>query len=144
MLIVPLCFSAAAPAAERGTAEEAVAMVGKVIAYMKTNGKEKAIAEVNNPKGQFVDRDLYITIGDMNGKNLAHGVNPKLVGKNLMDVKDADGKQFLKERNEMLKTKSKGWYDYKWPHPVTKQIESKSTYFEKYEDVIVACGIYKG
>ncbi len=126
-----------------GTAPEAVAMVQKVIASIKANGREKTFADVNNLQGPFRDRDLYVTINDMNGKNLAHGANAKMQGKDLMDLKDADGKLFVRERMELAKTKGKGWQDYKFVNPVSKQIEQKSMYFEKYEDIVINCGIYK-
>jgi cytochrome c len=87
-------------AADAGTKDEAVAMAKKAIEYIKANGAEKAYAEFSNPKGQFVDRDLYITVYDMNGKCLAHGANAKQVGRELIDNKDVDGKEFVKERVE--------------------------------------------
>jgi signal transduction histidine kinase len=135
--------SAASAAAEKGTANEATALVKKAVDYMKANGKEKAFAEFNNPKGQFIDRDLYIFVFDLNGKTLAHGTNPKLLDKNLVDLKDADGKLFIKEFIDVANAKGKGWVDYKWPNPLTKAIEPKSTYIEKVGDVLVGCGIYK-
>ena len=67
-------------AGERGTADEAVALVQKAVAYMKANGKEKAYAEFNNPNGQFKDRDLYIFVIDMNGMEWANGANQKMTG----------------------------------------------------------------
>jgi cytochrome c len=130
-------------AAEHGSKDEAVTMVHKVINYIKANGKDKAIAEVNMPKGQFIDRDLYVTIGDAAGIVFAHGANPKLVGKNLGEVKDMDGKAFVKEGSEILKTKNSGWVDYKWPNPVSKQIENKSMYFEKFGDLVINVGVYR-
>ena len=130
-------------AAEVGTAAEAEAMVKKAVAYIKANGKEKAYAEIGNPKGQFVDRDLYISVYDLNGKCLAHGANPKMVGKDLIGLKDPDGKAFVKERMEVAQTKDKFWLDYKFTNPLTKKIEPKSMYSEKMGDIIVSCGIYK-
>ena len=47
------------------------------------------------------------------------------------------------ERLALLKTKNNGWQDYKFVNPVTKQFEPKSMYFEKYEDLVINCGIYK-
>jgi cytochrome c len=143
MLIFTVGFAGTSAAAEYGTPEEAVAMVRKAIAYMKANGKEKTIAEANNPKGQFIDRDLYVTMADMNAKMLANGANPRLVGKDLIDLKDADGRYFMRDRLEALKTKNSGWADYKWLNPLTKNLDLKSGYFEKYEDVIFSCGVYK-
>jgi signal transduction histidine kinase len=128
--------------AEYGTVAEAEAMVKKAIAYLKANGKDKAFAEFSNPKGQFVDRDLYVTVYDLNGKCLAHGANLTMIGKDLIDLKDTDGKAFIKERIELAKTKEKFWHDYKFMNPVSKKIEPKSMYCERVEDIIVACGTY--
>lgn len=130
-------------AAEHGSKDEAAAMVKKAVAYLKQNGREKAFAEFDSRNGEFVDRDLYIVVYDMNGKNLAHGGNSKMIGKNLIDMKDVNGKPFMKERIEIAKTKGKGWQDYVFLDPVSKQMEPKSMYIEKFEDLIVGCGVYK-
>ncbi|MYN10920.1 histidine kinase [Massilia sp. FT127W] len=132
-----------ARAAERGNADEAMAMAKKAIAYLKAHGKEKAFAEINDPRGQFTDRDLYVVVYDLNGKNLAHGQNPRMIGKDLIDIRDGDGKYYMRERLEIAKTKGKGWQDYKFLDPLTKKIEPKSMYIEKVDDLIIGCGIYK-
>ena len=126
-----------------GSAEEAKALMGKAVDYLKANGKEKAFTEFTNPKGKFVDRDLYIFVVDFNGLTLAHGGNAKLVGKDMSELKDADGKYFIKAFIELAKTKGNGWVDYKWVNPVTKGIENKSTYINKVDDYFLGCGIYK-
>ncbi|MEB0139875.1 MULTISPECIES: cache domain-containing protein [unclassified Undibacterium] len=146
LFILALFVSAAgmaAAASDRGTAEEAVALVKKVIADMKKDGKEKVIQEVQTGSSRYKDRDLYIFISGMDGVTRANGNNPKIAGKNLNDVKDADGKYMGKERFEIARSKGQGWQDYRWPDPLTKEIHKKSTYLEKYEDLIVSCGIYK-
>ncbi len=130
-------------AEKRGTAAEAEAMVKKAIAYIKAHGREKAFAEISNPKGQFVDKDLYVTVYDTNGNCLAHGFNQKMIGKNMLDLRDLDGKFMVKDRNELAKTKDKFWMDYRWPNPITKKIENKSMYTERMGDLLVNCGIYK-
>jgi len=129
-------------AAENGTKDEAVAMVKKAIGAIKSNGAEKAYAEFSTPKGPFVDRDLYVVVYDMNGKCLAHGANAKMIGRDLIDNKDVDGKEFVKERIEMMKKQASGWQDYKFRNPTTNQIEPKSMYIERLNDVIVGCGVY--
>ena len=130
-------------AADAGTKEEAVAMVKKAIEYIKANGKDKAFEEFSNPKGQFHDRDLYITVYDMNMKCLAQGQKKSMVGKDMIDFKDVDGKEFMKERQALMKANTSAWQDYKFMNPVSKQIEPKSMYCEKFEDIIICCGIYK-
>ena len=138
-----LAVGSMAFAAEFGTAAEAEALVKKAIQLVKAEGKEKAFAEVNNPKGKFVDRDLYIFVYDMDGKCVAHGFNQKMIGKELIEIKDSDGKLYVKERVEIAKTKGKGWQDYKFTDPITKKIEPKSAYVERVENMIVGCGVYK-
>ena len=130
-------------AAEFGTAAEAEAMVKKAIQLIKADGRDKAFAEINNPKGKFVDRDLYIFVYDMDGKCVAHGFNPKMIGKELIEMKDPDGKYFVKERIEIAKTKGHGWQDYKFTDPITKKLEPKSAYVERVENLIIGCGVYK-
>ena len=137
-------LSAPAFAADKGSADEAVAMVKKAAAEIKANGKEKAFAAFADPNNkEFHDRDLYVFVYDLNGVSLAHGNNPKMVGKNLIDMKDLEGKPLIRQMVEVAKTKGSGWVDYKWPNPVTKSMESKSSYVEKVDDMLVGSGIYK-
>jgi cytochrome c len=140
------CAAMALPAAaaDRGTAEEAVSLTKKAMAHIKTAGKDKALADFNDPKGAFVDRDLYVVVVDFSGKVLAHGANARLVGKDLMEVKDTDGKAFVKEQVATAKDKGKGWVDFKWTNPVSKQIEQRSFYLEKMDgDYLIGAGIFK-
>lgn len=136
------CLVGFANAGDQGSKDEAVAMVKKAIEYIKANGNDKAFEEISNPKGKFVDRDLYVVVYDMAGKCLAHGQKANMVGKELIDFKDADGKEFMKERVELMKKQATAWQDYKFMNPVSKQIEAKSMYVERSGDLIVGCGIY--
>ena len=137
------CLAGYAAAGEEGTKEEAVAMVKKAIAFIKANGNEKAFEEISNPKGQFIDRDLYVVVYDMSGKCLAHGQKKNMVGQELIDFKDADGKEYMKERIELMKKQQSAWQDYKFMNPVSKKIEPKSMYIERSGDLIIGSGIYK-
>ncbi len=136
------CLMTPVFAEENGTAEQAKAMVQKTIAAMKKNGVDAIIADINKRDGQYRDRDLYVVVYDMKGKNLAH-LNPKMVGKDLIELKDVDGKSFVKERIDIATKKGSGWQDYKFLNPESKKIELKSMYVEKHDNVIVGCGIYK-
>lgn len=125
------------------TDKDATAMVKKGVAFIKANGKDKGHAEITNKAGQFVDRDLYLVVYGLDGTVHAHGANEKMVGKNLIELKDIDGKAFVKERVELAKAKGTFWQDYKFTNPVTKKIEPKSMYCEKLDDSVVCGGIYK-
>ncbi len=130
-------------AADSATAKDAEAMVKKAVAYIKANGKDKGYAEITNLKGQFKDRDLYLSVFGFDGKTVAHGANEKMVGKVLIDLKDVDGKEFYRERLELAKTKASFWQDYKFTNPVTKKVEPKSAYCERLDETVVCGGIYK-
>jgi signal transduction histidine kinase len=130
-------------ASEAGTKEEAVAMVKKAVDYIKANGRDKAFEEFSNPQGKFVDRDLYIVVYDMNMKCLAHGQKKSMVGKELLDFKDVDGKEYMKERQALMKANNTAWQEYKFTNPVSKKIEPKEMYLEKFEDIVIGCGVYK-
>ena len=125
------------------SAAEATTMVKKGVAYMKSNGKDKTYAEITDKQGQFVDRDLYLVVYALDGTVRAHGANEKMVGKNLIDLKDVDGKAFVKERVELAQAKGTFWQDYKFTNPTSKKIEPKSMYCERVEDMVVCGGIYK-
>lgn len=125
------------------TKEDALAAVKKGVSFIKANGKEKGYAEVSNKDGQFIDRDLYLVVYGLDGTVRAHGANGKMVGKNLIDLKDVDGKAFVKERVDLAQSKGNFWQDYKFTNPVSKKIEPKQMYCEKLEDAVVCGGIYK-
>jgi len=129
--------------AERGTPEQAVALVKRVIADIKKYGKDKVVQDVQNQLPIYRERDLYVTIGTMEGFTLANGNTPKLAGKNVLDIKDVNGKFIMRERIEIAKTKNSGWQEYSWPDPVTKEVQKKSMYVERAGDLVVACGVYK-
>lgn len=140
---IAMSVSFAASAETKATTAEATAMVKKGVAFIKSSGKDKGYAEITNKKGQFTDRDLYLVVYGLDGVVMAHGANEKMVGKNLIGLKDIDGKEFVKERVEMGKAKSTFWQDYKFTNPETKKIEPKSMYCEKLDDTVVCGGIYK-
>ena len=149
ILAAVLALAIGAPAAaqdkSKGSAAEATAMVDKAIAHIKKVGREKAFADFSSKKEPWVDRDLYVVVYDMKGKVLAHGANEKMINKDVIDLRDNDGKYFVKERVEMMSKgpDAKGWQDYKFMNPVSRQIEPKQMYLRRFDDLIVGCGIYK-
>lgn len=118
-------------------------MVKKAVEYLRAQGKDKALLEMSNKKGLFVDRDLYLSVYKFDGTNVAHGANEKMIGKNFLELKDSDGKEYVRERMELAKAKGKFWQDYKFVNPVSKKIEPKAMYCERADDLIVCGGIYK-
>ena len=130
-------------AADHGTKDEAMAMVKKAVGFIKDQGADKAYPEISNKSGPFIDRDLYVVVYGLDGKVLAHGANSKLIGKDMLDAQDVDGKPYVKERVDMAKAQPTFWQDYKFANPVSKKVEPKQMYCERVAETAVCAGIYK-
>ena len=133
-------FAVLSCAADR---DDAKALVKRAAAYVKYQGKEKALAEISTPKGMFDKGELYVFAYDLQGVMLAHPKNPALIGQDLIAVPDTEGKLFRKEIVEKAKSQGSGWVDYVYLNPETNKQEHKTTYFQKVGDVILCCGVYK-
>ena len=117
--------------------------VARAKAFYNATGKEIAMAEFTNPRGQFVQNQQYIFVLDMEANMLAHGMNQLFVGKNFMNVKDMTGKKFISDIVNTAKEKGLGWTEYKWSDPITKKTMPKTLYFEKVDNMIICCGTYR-
>ncbi len=62
-------------------------MVQKAIGFINEQGTDKAYTEITNKGGRFHDRDLYITVLDLDRKVLAHGQREDLIGKVLIEAR---------------------------------------------------------
>jgi signal transduction histidine kinase len=126
----------------RATPAQAQALVKKAIAHYKKVGKDKSMADFSKADGSFVDRELYVVVIRMDGLEIAH-INPRSVGKNVLELRDADGKYLIKDRMEAAKSGATGWQDYRFYNPLTKTIEDKRTYWERADDLVFSSGAYK-
>jgi len=125
------------------TPHDAKALVDKAIGFYSRSGKRIALAEFTNRNGPFVQDEMYIFVLNPRGTMLAHGVNEDFVGEDFIDLKDSDGKSFIRELLDTANNEGSGWVEYKWHHPVTKQVLPKTVYFEKVDDLIICSGVYK-
>lgn len=136
-----LCLPAMS--AEFATKDEAVAMVKKAVDLIKKDGPEKAYTAFDDKGGGFTDRDLYVVVYGFDGHVLAHGANAKLIGKDMSDAQDVDGKFYVKERLTLAAQQAEFWQDYKFVNPVSKKIEPKEMYCQRLTETAVCAGVYK-
>lgn len=134
---------ASARAEDFATTKDAELMVHQGITYMRKEGKERALAAFSDPTGRFRYKDLYLMAYDLDGRCLAHGAKRERIGKLLIDERDVDGRQFVKERIEIARKHGKGWQEYKFANPTTGKVEQKVAYFEVHDGVVVVAGAYK-
>jgi len=127
------------------TPADAQAMVRKAVDYYQKNGLESILREINNPQGDFCKGDIYAFAYDRGMTMLAHPVRPELVGQNLLDTKDWDGgKYFHREIQKIALSKGSGWVDYEYNNPANNYRDTKTTYIERVDDLIICAGAYKG
>lgn len=135
--------SGALQASQPMSPDETRAQVKEALSYLKKHGREAAFAEFSKPGGSFTKGEFYIVATRLDGVVLAHGANPRLIGKNIRDIKDSDGKYFVQEQITLANEKGSGWVQFRWPNPVSQVIEQKMVYIERYEDLLLAGGTYK-
>lgn len=147
---VGLCLHAVVSAQEHGSRDEAVQMVNAAVAHAKKVGVDQALKDFSDKSNTaWQKKDLYIFAYSMDGVNLAHGANEKLIGKKLIDIKDPNGKPLIQEMIKALQADSGGregaWVEYDWPHPQTRKIESKVSYVRRFAnlDGFVGVGVYR-
>ncbi|AKJ31844.1 cache domain-containing protein [Caldimonas brevitalea] len=144
--IVAGFVSFGAIAQERGTKDEAKAMADAAAAHVKKVGVEKAFNDFQTDKATWIKKDMYVFAIDYTGTIVAHGMTPKLVGKNMAEMKNDDGKSSVLEMAEVAKTKGAGWYQYTFTHPATKKAENKASYIVKTPgsaNTFLGVGIYQ-
>jgi len=145
-----LAASASVSSAEETKQRSAIqvkSFVEKAAALVKQEGT-KAFAEFNKKDSKWFHGNTYVFVENLKGECLCLPAMPSFVGKNLLDFKDADGKEVIKL--EIAKAKSEkagGWIHYRWPKPGEEKPSWKSSYVKlvkgpKGKEYIVGSGLY--
>jgi signal transduction histidine kinase len=122
-----------------------VDMVDGAVGQLEKHG-EAAFAMFHDPKGPFLAKDAYVFVIDSNGVDLVNPAFPNLEGRNLLDVRDTQGKPLIREMFDVVATHGAGWVDYMWPKPGDDVSTQKSTYVRRAnvdgKSMLVGCGVY--
>lgn len=129
-------------AGDRGTPEEAKAMLQKAVDHYKSVGRKQALADFNKKKAPFGDRDLYVACFGADHRITANGGFPKLVGESADLIRDADGKSVGQEGWDLASKNGQASLRYSWMNPVTRKMEPKITFFTKVGDDVCGVGAY--
>ena len=121
-------FSTFAMAEDKATPKEVVEKVKQAVAMFQEKSDEEGIAVVKDKNGPFVWKDTFLFIINYEGVIMAYPLNPKLEGRNMMPVKDANGKLFNAEAINMAKNNGQGWVDYHWVKPGETTPTLKASY----------------
>ena len=70
-------------------------------------------------------RPLHVVLVEFKGGTLlAHADNTKLVGKSMIEAKDAGGKQFVLETIKNVQATGESLVEYRWSNPATQKIDN--------------------
>ena len=129
-----------------GTRDDCITKCKEAGEFIKTQGINAAIKEINNKDGRFVWNDgvSYVFLMNMNAKMLAHPHKPELTKPDtLIEATDVDGKAFFKDFVKAAE-KGKGWAKYMWPVPGMEINKPKHTFIYRVPDTeyFVGAGFY--
>lgn len=85
----------------------------------------------------------YFWINDIEGILLMHPHNPELVGRSLLDMRDAEGKYLFKDFIATAKAGG-GWVDYYWPKPGEENTYRKLSHVTLFKpwNWVLGTGLY--
>jgi signal transduction histidine kinase len=132
---------------ESATKEEVVVKVHEAAALINTKGVDEAIKIIGDPKGPFVWKDSYVFLMDLNGKMLAHPIQPELTKeKHLLLMTDPTDKALFVHFVNTARLVGHGWVEYMWPKPGRNTPSKKLTYIYRVpgKDLFVGAGVYVG
>lgn len=144
---VSLCFSMNAWAVQSATKEECVIKSHEAAALITSKGLAAAISEISDPKGNFVWKDTYVFLMNLDGKMLAHPMQPELTQlPHCLLITDPTDKAIFVSFVNTARSAGQGWVEYMWPKPGKKSPSKKITYIYRVpgKDLFVAAGIYVG
>ncbi len=147
LFLTLMAFSAQSLYAEGATKAEVLEKVQAAVKMMEDKGVEETYKQINDPNGPFVWKDSYVfALSADQAIVTAHPVKPKLIGKNLLHLKDVNGVLFFAEFAKIGASDSgKGWLAYMWPKPGEKKPSPKHSYIERItgQNIIMGAGYFE-
>ena len=114
----------------------------------KTNNnvsiKELQHIILNQLRAYRFGKDGYVFVYNTKGVNIMHPVKPQLEGKNLLDLKDKNGKYLIRELIKASTSKTNHFVEYLWQQPSTNKIVEKLGYAQNIPqwNWMIGSGLY--
>ncbi|EPZ14931.1 hypothetical protein M622_17485 [Thauera terpenica 58Eu] len=133
--------TATATASASSEAARTQALLDRAEAHLREQG-DPALASLSRA-GEFQDGELYVYVIDTAGNFLASaGTSSSLIGRNVRELTDSDGRHFIRDILEGANTKSSGRVDYRWFNPMRGKSEPKIASYRRVGDRILVVGYY--
>ena len=127
---------------QQGTADEAMALVQKAVAFHKTTSQDQFLRSVTDKSQPYHDRDMYVFALDTGGTYWAFGGNPAKIGTRVQDIPGIAGDQLVSNIVAQA-DQAPGWVEYDINNPATGAVQTKMSYVSRVGDLYLGCGVYK-
>jgi signal transduction histidine kinase len=137
--------AAAASSGTKPTPEMIKKKVNSACEMLQSEG-ESALRKLQGSDSNYIFSGTYIWVHDMQGNMVMHPIKYQLNGKNIIGLKDAKGKLFFAEMNQVAQDKGQGWISYMWPKPGEKTASEKVSFVKQCpvegHKLVLGCGVY--
>ena len=121
-----------------------VEQVDDAVALIEKEGAA-AYDTLRDDASGFLFYSAYVFVVDSSGVLLVNKAFPENEGRNLIDMEDIDGRQFVREMLAVPEDSAK-WIHYKWPKPGDTRPSAKSSYVRRLklgdDLLVVGAGVY--
>lgn len=90
-----------------------------------------AFENLNDRADRFIFSDVYVFVINSDGVEVVDPLFPEFVGRNIMDLKDTDGRPAVRDMFEKAQHDKGVWLQYTWPRPGTLKPSVKLSYVRK-------------
>ncbi len=127
----------------QGTADQARQLVFDAMVHLRNGDYEQVVRDFHNPRGAFIDRDMYVFIFDRDGFYSVHGAMPDKDNSDLRDMPGLDAEKLLANAWGLCDQEQGGWIHYSILNPVTLEVQRKTSYVVPLDDNhLLGCGCY--
>jgi hypothetical protein len=127
----------------QGTADQARQLAFDAMVHIRSAGYEQAVRDFHDPRGHFVDRDLYVFIFDRRGVYQVHGAMPEKDGTDLHAIVGLDANKLVADAWDVCDNEQGCRVNYTITNPVTHDVQAKTSYVIPLDNNrLVGCGCY--
>ena len=123
-----------------GTADAVLALANRAAEHIDAVGLASAERDFHDPRGAFIDRDLYIFVIDRAGVYRAMGADRSRVGHLMTEMPNFDGQQMMEQCWARADKGERGWVEYDIVNPDTAQQSGKVCFVIALQsDLLLGC-----
>ena len=88
LAVVAMLMAMPAAYAQEADRAAAIAIADKAVVNIQKKGVEEACKDFADPKGGYIQGEIYVVVQDMQCKMVCHAMLPRMNGKDMVELKD--------------------------------------------------------